>query len=232
LSDLEDPYEALRARMKVCTDCQLCATRHEVVVDRGSPMARLLFIGESPGASEDASGQAFVGAAGQLLDELIAEAGIAADRFLIVNILKCRPPNNDFPGDAKSRFKVEDTVLKCLPWLDKQIEIVRPKVIVLVGNKAVQWTVYRNKPDVPPMAELLNKWIRSDRYPGVEVFAMYHTSYLLRSVEKSAEEGAGLRKTAITTLRWAADALQGELPEAEFLHVRSGDKRYEQMKFF
>lgn len=230
---MSEAYEALRTKIRECTECQLCATRHEVVVDRGTPTARLLFVGEAPGASEDASGQAFVGPAGALLDELIAEAGIPADRFLIANILKCRPPNNDFPGEDRSRFRVEDTVKKCLPWLDQQIGLVQPKVIVLVGHKAAVWTVYRDKRGpIPPMSDLFGQWIRADRYPGIQFFAMYHTSYLLRVKETSQEQAAILRAETLKVLRWAWGVVHGVLPEAPVIHVRGEDKRYEQMKFF
>ena len=230
---MNDAYEALRSKMKGCMECPLCATRNEVVVDRGATTSRLLFIGEAPGASEDASGQAFVGQAGAHLDELIAEAGIPADRFLIVNTLKCRPPENKYPGEDDSRFRVEDTVRKCLPWLDQQIELVQPKVIVLVGHKAAAWTVYRDKRGpIPPMSDLFGQWIRADRYPGIQFFGMYHTSYLLRAKEKSVEQAAILRAETLKVLRWAWGVIQGNLPEAPIIHVRGEDKRYEQLKFF
>ena len=229
----DDPYEALRVKVAACMECQLCATRNTVVVDRGSPTARLLLVGEAPGASEDAEGQAFVGAAGKLLDELLAEASVPLDRFLIANILKCRPANNDFPGDAKSRFKVEDTVLKCLPWLDQQVEIVQPKAIVLIGHKAVIWTVYRNsRPPFPPMSDLFERWIKSDRYPGVGIFVMYHTAYLLRVQQDNPEAAATIREKTVNTLRAAWAASQGVFPEDPPLYIRGEDKRYEQMKFF
>jgi uracil-DNA glycosylase len=229
---LSEEYELLRQKMKVCMECPLCAARHQVVVDRGTPTARLLLIGESPGATEDATGQAFVGPAGALLDELLAEAGIGSDRFLIINVLRCRPPNNHFPGDSESRFKVEDTVRKCLPWLDQQITLVQPKVIVLVGHKAATWTVFRDKNgSVPSMSEICGRLIRADRYPGTLIFAMYHTSYLLRA-QDNLEQAAKIREETVQTLRWAWDAVQGIVPDIPTLHVRSDDKRYEQLKFF
>ena len=90
-------YEKLREEAKVCAKCALCTARTEVVFDRGNPDARLMFVGEAPGESEDLSGQAFVGRAGEELDKLIAAAGIKPDAFLIVNVLKCRPPGNRDP---------------------------------------------------------------------------------------------------------------------------------------
>lgn len=228
-----EAYEELRAKVKGCMECGLCGTRNEVVVDRGTPSARLMFIGEAPGAMEDASGQAFVGPAGLLLDELLAESGIGQDRFLIVNVLKCRPPNNNFPGDDQSRFKVEDTVRKCLPWLDQQIDLVQPKVIVLVGHKAALWTVLRDrKGPIIPMSDLVGRWIKSDRYPGVMFFAMYHTSHLLRVKSEHPERAEELRKETLAILKSANDALHGVTPEIIPLHIRGEDKRYEQLKFF
>jgi uracil-DNA glycosylase len=233
MTNSADEYEQFRSRCSQCTECGLCATRHQVVVDRGAPTARLLFIGEAPGAVEDASGQAFAGPAGQLLDELLAEAGIGPDRFLIVNVLKCRPPNNNFPGDDQSRFKVDDTVRRCLPWLDQQIDLVQPKVIVLVGHKAAIWTVLRDrKGPIIPMSDLVGRWIKADGYPGVMIFAMYHTSHLLRVKSTNPEQGEIMRKETLAILKMANDALHGVVPETTPLHIRGDDKRYKQLKFF
>lgn len=145
----------------------------------------------------------------------------------------CRPPSNDYPGDPKSHFRVEDTVLRCLPWLDQQVEIVQPKAIVLVGHKAVVWTVYRShRPPFPPMSDLFGRWIKSDRYSGVAIFAMYHTSYLLRVNQVNPTEGAALRAEMLKVLQQAWGVVQGQLPETASLRVRGDDKEYEQLKFF
>lgn len=231
MSDRED-YERLSAEIKKCTACSLCASRHEVVVDRGNPEGRLLFIGEAPGASEDAEGKAFVGPAGEVLDGLIADAGIKPDQFLIINVLKCRPPNNAFPGDERSVYTEEEIVPKCLPWLDKQIELVRPKAIVLVGRKAAEWTIYRNRRPAPNMGDIAFRWYRTDRYPRVEIFAMYHTAYLLRVRQRDPGEARRLEEQTRLTMRWASDVINGTLPDGKPTNLRSAEKRPEQGRFF
>lgn len=228
---LLDDYRALSDKIKACSNCPLCATRFQVVVDRGNPEARLMLIGESPGANEDAQGEAFVGRAGQLLDQLLAEAGITD--FIIVNVIKCRPPENKFPGDAGSQHK-EDIVNECLPWLDAQLELIRPKAIILVGHKAASWTIYRGHKVVPPMKELAGKWLRSEDYRNVEFFVMYHTSYLLRTQNMDKSRAAELRELTVAAMEQAKGVLDGDLPEGDPLVVSSGRQppKQEQLRFF
>ena len=201
------------------------------MVDRGDPTARLLFVGEAPGQSEDALGEAFIGAAGQLLDEFIAGAGLADRKFLIINILKCRPPENKFPGDKDSAYGAE-IVPKCLPWLDKQIELVNPRVVVLVGRKAAEWTVFRNKRPAPTMIELFGRWIQSDRYPKVEFFGIYHTAYLLRLRQENSVKAQEVEEKMRRTLAMAVAAIDGVLPELEPMLLKSPASKSRQLKFF
>ncbi|MFZ0408815.1 MAG: uracil-DNA glycosylase [Cyanobium sp.] len=121
----------LAAACGQCLRCALAESRRQVVVGRGNPEARLLLIGEAPGAEEDASGRPFVGRAGNLLEQLLAEAGLDSDRDLyIANVIKCRPPGNRKPSRAE--------IAACLPWLQQQIALQRPQLIGLLGATALE----------------------------------------------------------------------------------------------
>ena len=130
----EGTPEALSELAAACAQCHRCAlaeSRQQVVVGRGNPYARLLLIGEAPGAEEDASGQPFVGRAGKLLEQLLAEAGLDSERDLsIANVIKCRPPGNRKPSRAE--------IAACLPWLQRQIALQRPQLIGLLGATALE----------------------------------------------------------------------------------------------
>lgn len=228
---IESEYAKLAEEMRQCTACPLCATRTQVVVDRGNPLARLMFVGEAPGQSEDLEGRAFVGAAGQLLDELLAAAGIASDQYLIVNVLKCRPPENKFPGDQGAAYRA-DIVPKCLGWLEKQLELVRPRVVLLVGKKAAEWTVYRQKRPCPQMHELNGRWIQSDMYPKIEFFGLFHTAYLLRQRQQDPTKAKATEAGMLETLKMAARVLEGELPDVAPIVLRVPHDKTRQQTFW
>ncbi|MGD9726560.1 MAG: uracil-DNA glycosylase family protein [Nitrospira sp.] len=225
---LQSDYAKLADEIRACTKCGLCTTRHLVVVDRGDPSAELVFIGEAPGESEDASGQAFVGRAGAELDRLLSEAGIG--KFLIINVLKCRPPRNKFPGDQDSIHPVS-VVDDCLPWLDAQLNLVRPKVIILVGGKAAGHTIYRGRP-MPRVGDIVGKRMRSQDYPDVEIFGMYHTSYLLRLKNMRRDEYDRERDRTLEMLRSAKKVLDGESPGGSPVHVSRLNDKGDQLSFF
>ncbi len=144
-------------RVKACTRCALHATRQQTVFARGNPDAELVFVGEGPGADEDAQGLPFVGKAGQLLDKMIAAMGLGEDDVYICNIVKCRPPNNRVPAPAE--------MASCIPYLNEQLDLVRPKVIVALGSTALKgllgagegitkargsWKIYRGTTPLMP----------------------------------------------------------------------------------
>jgi DNA polymerase len=187
-----------------------------------------MFIGEAPGASEDATGEAFVGRAGALLDELLSEAGV--EKFLIVNVLKCRPPNNKFPGDHESHHAAS-VVEQCLPWLDQQLEVVAPKVIILVGGKAAASTVYRGRP-MPKVGELVHKRILSEDYPGIDIFGMYHTSYMLRLRNQDREQYDQIRERTLSILQVAQKIIDGESSGMAPTRVARRPDKGEQLSFF
>ena len=129
----DDPatvYAALRADALACTRCALAATRTQVVFGGGGPGARLLFVGEAPGAREDAEGVPFVGRSGQLLRRVCGDVGIDPAATAIVNVVKCRPPENRDP--------TVDEVAACAPWLERQIALLAPAVVVTLGNHATR----------------------------------------------------------------------------------------------
>jgi DNA polymerase len=123
-------WEALRAEALACRKCGLCETRTTVVFGEGDPRAELLFIGEAPGHDEDLQARPFVGRAGQLLTQMIEAMGLTREEVYIANVLKCRPPENRAPAP--------DEVLQCEPYLRRQIDLIRPKIICALGNHALR----------------------------------------------------------------------------------------------
>lgn len=120
-------FEDLRTAASECTSCGLSTTRTQVVFGEGDPAARLLVVGEAPGAEEDRTGRPFVGRSGQLLERLLAEeAGLARADCFIANVVKCRPPENRNPSTAE--------VAACRPWLDQQVALMTPAVVLTLGN--------------------------------------------------------------------------------------------------
>ncbi len=131
MPELASTLEEVAADASTCTGCGLCEGRTQVVFGMGSPKARLLFVGEGPGAEEDRQGLPFVGRSGQLLDRLLAEElGVTRDHCYIANVVKCRPPGNRDPKP--------DEIAACRPWLDRQIELLDPAVVVTLGKFAAQ----------------------------------------------------------------------------------------------
>lgn len=154
-----------------CTRCALRNGCNNVVFGEGNPRARLMLIGEGPGADEDRLGRPFVGRAGQLLDKILEAVGL--ERFThtyIANVVKCRPPGNRAPRPEEARA--------CLPWLYRQIELVSPGIIILLGNSALQYLV---DPDarITPMR---GRWLVSKS--GIKIMPTFHPSALLRDPSK------------------------------------------------
>lgn len=123
-------WDELRTAVAACTRCPLHSSRTQTVFGVGSPVADWMIIGEAPGAEEDRRGEPFVGRAGKLLDEMLIAIGEARESVFIANILKCRPPNNRDPSP--------DEAASCRPYLERQIELVQPKIILAVGRIAAQ----------------------------------------------------------------------------------------------
>jgi DNA polymerase len=124
----EDSLEKIATDVSGCPLCKLARTRKNAVPGEGQISAKIMFIGEAPGRSEDEKGKPFVGAAGRILDNLLKKAGIERSQVFITNIVKCRPPNNRVPE--------EDELIACRPYLDRQIALIKPKVICILGRTA------------------------------------------------------------------------------------------------
>ncbi len=158
-----------------CTKCQLCGGRKNIVVDRGNSDTKIMLIGEAPGENEDLQGKAFVGRAGRLMDQLMLEVGIDTNQdTLIANIVKCRPPENRAPK--------QDEVDQCKPFLLKQIQLVNPKIIVLLGATALKHLI-PEKAKAAMSSEVGNAFTHQD-FPGIQLMVLYHPAYILRDPRK------------------------------------------------
>lgn len=160
--------------------CTLKNTATHTVIGDGNPQAKLMFIGEAPGADEDRIGRAFVGRSGQLLDRMLASIGINRDKCYICNILPWRPPGNRAPADAE--------IAVCLPFLKKQIEIVNPDFIFMLGAVAVNSLIGGGE----SISRLRGKWMEYETEKGkkIKVLAGYHPAYLLRTPAQKSKAWA------------------------------------------
>ena len=168
--------DSLREAALRCTACpHLVRSRTQVVFGVGNPSADLMFVGEAPGADEDAQGEPFVGRAGELLTKIIKAMGFSRETIYIGNVLKCRP---DMPtGSTGNRKPRTEEMSTCLPWLEKQVELIQPKVLVALGATAIGGLL---GPEIGgrPMRDLRGRWLD---YKGIPVMATYHPAYLLRN---------------------------------------------------
>jgi DNA polymerase len=162
-----DSLENLRAAIGDCKRCKLCSGRTHIVFGVGNPRAKLMFVGEGPGRDEDLQGEPFVGRAGQLLTDIITKGmKLRREDVYIANVVKCRPPENRNPEP--------DEVAACEPFLKKQIDLVRPEVIVGLGKFAVQ-TLLQSK---VPITKVRGTW---HSYHGIKLMPTFHPAYLLRN---------------------------------------------------
>jgi DNA polymerase len=167
-----ESLEAIRGDLGECTRCKLHPTRQNIVFGVGSAEARLMFVGEAPGADEDRKGEPFVGRAGQLLDKIIRAMGLRREEVYIANVLKCRPPNNRNPE--------EDEIAQCSPFLFRQVASLAPEVIVALGAPAARTLLETGA----PIGRLRGKFWR---FRGTDLMPTYHPAYLLRNPAKKRE---------------------------------------------
>ena len=161
-----------------CKRCELHRGRRNIVMDRGTPTAKIMVIGEAPGENEDSTGSAFVGRAGKLLDEILKAINLDTEKdVLIANIVKCRPPGNRAP--------LGEEVSACMPYLQKQIKLVQPQVIVLLGAVALKHMIPGKKGF--SMADEAGNFFASNEYPGVHFMVLYHPAYLLYDPRKKKD---------------------------------------------
>jgi DNA polymerase len=168
-----------------CRKCALGAGRTSIVVDRGRPETGIVAIGEGPGEHEDREGRAFVGRAGKLLDQIMKQVGLdTEEHLLIANVIKCRPPQNRAPSKEEAQT--------CLPFLKKQISLIRPHTILLLGAVAVRHLLREKQ--VISMQNEVGQFFTSLEYPGVEFVALYHPAFLLRDPRRKPETIKHLEK--------------------------------------
>lgn len=179
-------FEELRDRALVCTACRLSETRTNVVFGVGDPHARLMFVGEAPGKNEDLQGEPFVGAAGQLLDELLANIGIERSEVYIANVLKCRPPGNRDPK--------QDEIDSCKGYLREQIRMIHPDVVVTLGNFATKLLMPTEMGITRVRGQRFNWWL------GATLIPTFHPAAALRGrprVKEQMQEDFALVKTVL-----------------------------------
>ncbi len=171
-----------------CTKCALSDGRTHIVVDRGNPEAKVMIIGEAPGQNEDLQGKAFVGRAGRLLDEMMKDIGFDTDRdSIIVNVVKCRPPENRAP--------LPKEVESCFPFLEKQIALVKPRFILLLGATALKHVIPSRK-DFSMESQVGNFFTHAS-YSNVDFMVLYHPAFILRDPRKKPLMAEHLKKFKI-----------------------------------
>jgi DNA polymerase len=171
-TDAGKELAAVAGEVGQCRKCQLGSIRKHPVPGEGHPRARIMFVGEAPGADEDAQGRPFVGRAGQLLDKIIAACGLQREEVFIGNILKCRPPENREPRP--------DEIINCLPYLQRQIEAINPDVIVALGGHAAKTLLNTVKP-ISQLRGQFQEYYGGIGRPPVKLMATFHPAYLLRN---------------------------------------------------
>ena len=177
-SDIEvdaDKAAALKAiadEVGKCCACRLNETRTNVVPGEGNPDGRIVFVGEAPGADEDAQGRPFVGRSGKLLGNILNAMGFRRQDVFICNILKCRPPDNRDPKP--------DEIVKCISFLHRQLEIIHPEIIVALGAHAAQ-TLLETKKPIGQLRGRFHDYSTSDDSEPIKLMPTYHPSYLLRN---------------------------------------------------
>ena len=175
----DESLEQVRDDLGDCRRCKLWPTRSHIVFGSGNPHAQLVFVGEGPGADEDMQGLPFVGKAGQLLTKIIESINLKREEVYICNVVKCRPPNNRFPE--------RDEVTACSPFLIRQLEVIKPKVICCLGAAAAQ-TLLNTK---APIGALRGRF---RDYRGAQLMVTYHPAYLLRNPSAKREVWEDMKK--------------------------------------
>lgn len=174
-------WEELEEACKKCNKCKLCNNRHNVVIGTGNKNAKIMFIGEGPGADEDLQGIPFVGKAGKLMDKAFEGIGIKREEVYIANIVKCRPPNNRNPEYEEAEA--------CKEYLESQINLVKPEIIVLLGSVALKNILGKEY----GITSSRGKWFEKD---GIKYLPTFHPAALLRDETKKIDFWNDLKKIA------------------------------------
>jgi DNA polymerase len=179
LSSAADDLKELRSLIGDCQRCKLCKERTNIVFGTGDPDARLVFVGEGPGYDEDQQGEPFVGKAGQLLTKIIQAINLTREKVYICNIIKCRPPGNRNPAP--------DEIKACFPFLEGQLDAIKPDFICALGTFATQTLL----DTVEPISKLRGRFFD---LRGIKVMPTYHPAYLLRNPEKKRDVWEDMKK--------------------------------------
>lgn len=174
-----ETLEQVRANLGDCTRCKLSGTRRHIVFGEGNPTADLMFVGEGPGEQEDEQGRPFVGKAGQLLDKIIEAMGLKRSDVYIANVVKCRPPQNRAPES--------DEVAQCEPFLFRQIDIIKPKVVVALGGTALKCLLHED-------AKISRMRGSFTDYRGTKLMPTFHPAYLLRTPDAKKDVWDDMKK--------------------------------------
>ena len=183
-SKRDENFEQIEAELNRaggCKACKLCQGRNRIVFGVGTPKTRLVFVGEAPGEQEDLQGVPFVGRAGQLLDKMIEAMGLSRDQIYICNVVKCRPPENRNPEP--------DEIAACSGYLHRQLDVIRPEVIVTLGKFASQ-TLLQSE---TPISQLRGNF---HEYRGAKLMPTFHPAYLLRNPSSKKECWSDLQQVA------------------------------------
>jgi len=164
--------EELAEETRKCRKCDLGSLRTNAVPGEGNPAARIMFVGEAPGADEDAQARPFVGRAGQLLDKIIKACGLKREDVWIGNILKCRPPDNRDPRPEE--------IIACLPYLQRQIELINPEIIVALGAHAAK-TLLDTPKAIGQLRGVFHEYVPGMGKRPIKLMATFHPAYLLRN---------------------------------------------------
>jgi DNA polymerase len=181
-------YGEFRKRLTAynCQKCPRGKARNHIVLDRGNPDAKILIVSERPGDNEDVQGKAFVGRSGELLDKIMASIGLDTNRdLLIVNVVKCKAEIDRAPTAPE--------VEACLPYLRRQIELMKPKVILLLGAVALKYLV-KDRGDEFSMEKEAGKFFTVGEYPDVQFMVLYHPAFLLRDPRKKTDMWEHVKK--------------------------------------
>jgi DNA polymerase len=179
-------WEELQTKASACGKCGLGTTRANLVFGQGALATPLVLVGEGPGEDEDKQGQAFVGKAGQLLTKILAAGGISRDDIFITNVVKCRPPNNRIP--------TTEEMMRCGDFLESQLLLLRPKILVCLGATAAKWILKTTE----NISAIRGRWFQ---WRGIDVFPMFHPSYLLRDESRKKGSPKDLTWQDVQTLK-------------------------------
>lgn len=179
---VNETLEDIRADIGDCTRCRLCEQRNKIVFGDGNAKAELVFIGEGPGRDEDEQGIPFVGRAGKLLTQMIEAMGLTRQQVYICNVVKCRPPENRTPE--------KDEVATCSPFLFRQLDVIKPKVVVCLGNCAAQALLNTTR----SLSSYRGEWLE---FRGTKLLCTYHPAYLLRNPHAKPEVWTDLKKVLV-----------------------------------